>query len=249
MSPLATPWDGAPVKPENTYVARFIAAALTRACELPDYTSPDDQPDMLGLTCDEFVQVLEETFEEFPVRTDADLGAAWINGRDAAEECFWTLPATAPAEAIAMAPEEYGRRRDAARLAALQALTPPPDLGAALATALEQARGEAYAAAPDASDPTERFIRDMAAELRRARAKFPGDRIMTIALAEEFGELCKAMLEESAEAVWKEAVQTAVMAARVAIDGDSSVDEWRAAKGLDNHRARTPATGGQADGG
>lgn len=86
------------------------------------------------------------------------------------------------------------------------------------------------------ADPTARFMADVAAELERARAKFPGDRIMTIALAEEFGELAKAMLDESGANVWKEAVQTAAMAARVAIDGDSSVDEWRAAKGLDNHR-------------
>lgn len=86
------------------------------------------------------------------------------------------------------------------------------------------------------ADPTDEFLAQVSKELKRARAKFPGDRIMTIALAEEFGELAKAMLDEDGEAVWKEAVQTAVMAARVAIDGDSSVDEWRAAKGLGNHR-------------
>ena len=85
-------------------------------------------------------------------------------------------------------------------------------------------------------DPTTIFLEAVAAELRRARQKFPGDRIMTIALAEEFGELAKAMLDECGPAVWKEAVQTAVMAGRVAIDGDSSVDDWRQAKGLDNHR-------------
>lgn len=56
---------------------------------------------------------------------------------------------------------------------------------------------------------------------------------MTIALAEEFGELAKAILDEPAAQVRKEAVQTAVMAARVVLDGDGSVTEWRAAKGLD----------------
>lgn len=91
-------------------------------------------------------------------------------------------------------------------------------------------------AACEQNDPTSRFIAAVAEELKHAREKFPGDRIMTIALAEEFGELAKAMLDESGERVWKEAVQTAVMAARVAIDGDSSVDQWRAEKGLDNHR-------------
>lgn len=100
----------------------------------------------------------------------------------------------------------------------------------------DYAMGQGAQQDADASDPTACFMADVAAELKRARAKFPGDRIMTIALAEEFGELAKAMLDESGARVWKEAVQTAVMAARVAIDGDSSVDDWRAAKGLDDHR-------------
>jgi hypothetical protein len=82
-------------------------------------------------------------------------------------------------------------------------------------------------------DATSTFLANVEAELRRARAKFPGDRIMTIALAEEFGELAKAVLDEPSAQVYKEAIQTAVMAARVVIDGDSSVNEWRAAKGLD----------------
>lgn len=79
----------------------------------------------------------------------------------------------------------------------------------------------------------EGFLTEVRAELLRARAKFPGDRIMTIALAEEFGELCKAVLNEPAANVRKEAIQTAVMCARVVLDGDGSVNEWRAQKGLD----------------
>jgi hypothetical protein len=77
------------------------------------------------------------------------------------------------------------------------------------------------------------FLAEVRAELIRARAKFPGDRIMTIALAEEFGELCKAVLDEPSANVRKEAVQTAVMACRVALDGDGSVDAWRRERGLD----------------
>jgi hypothetical protein len=77
------------------------------------------------------------------------------------------------------------------------------------------------------------FMAAVAAELRRARQKFPGRRVMTLALAEEFGELSKAVLDEPYANVLKEAVQTAVMAARVALDGDESADEWRAKKGLD----------------
>ncbi|HCF0714362.1 TPA: hypothetical protein NH705_004447 [Pseudomonas aeruginosa] len=82
-------------------------------------------------------------------------------------------------------------------------------------------------------DDVETFLGEVRAELLRARSKFPGDRIMTIALAEEFGELCKAVLDEPAANVRKEAVQTAVMAARVVLDGDGSVTAWRAERGLD----------------
>lgn len=91
------------------------------------------------------------------------------------------------------------------------------------------------------ADQVDAFLDEVRAELIRARAKFPGDRIMTIALAEEFGELAKAILDEPAANVRKEAVQTAAMAARIVLDGDGSVNEWRAAKGLD----RLPSEGGQ----
>lgn len=90
------------------------------------------------------------------------------------------------------------------------------------------------------SDPVEDFLDQVRAELAHARSKFPGDRIMTLAMAEEFGELVKAVLDEHSSDVRKEAVQTAAMAARVILDGDASVNDWRAAKGLD------PLTGGAA---
>lgn len=88
-------------------------------------------------------------------------------------------------------------------------------------------------AAALADDPVDVFLDEVRAELIRARAKFPGDRIMTLAMSEEAGELVKAVLDEPAANVRKEAVQTATMAARIVLDGDSSVNEWRAAKGLD----------------
>lgn len=97
--------------------------------------------------------------------------------------------------------------------------------------------------ATDAADPVNSFLGEVRAELLRARAKFPGSRIMTIALAEEFGELAKAILDEPAANVRKEAVQTATMAARVVLDGDSSVDSWREAKGLDPLVAAAEAEG------
>jgi|GEM_PF-6613985 len=120
----------------------------------------------------------------------------------------------------------------------------PKVLAEAAEAPIRKARGEALelgvralesktAPQPEQSGPIEEFLTEVRAELIRARTKFPGDRIMTIALAEEFGELCKAVLDESAANVRKEAVQTAVMAARVALDGDSSVCEWRHERGLD----------------
>lgn len=77
------------------------------------------------------------------------------------------------------------------------------------------------------------FLQEVRDELLRARTKFPGDRVMMIALTEEVGELAKALLEEPRENVRREAVQVAVMAARIVLDGDSSVTDWRLDKGLD----------------
>jgi hypothetical protein len=94
--------------------------------------------------------------------------------------------------------------------------------------------------ATESENPTDRFLDDVHCELVKARTKFPGRRIMLIALAEEFGELAKALLDESSDRVRKEAIQTAVMAARVALDGDESVDWWRSAKGLDGHAIPEP---------
>jgi hypothetical protein len=107
--------------------------------------------------------------------------------------------------------------------------TPAGELMEALTTAPAQSCGDAE----QADEAVDAFLAEVRAELIRARAKFPGDRIMTIALAEEFGELCKAVLDECSANVRKEAVQTAVMCARVVLDGDGSVNDWRAERGLD----------------
>lgn len=79
----------------------------------------------------------------------------------------------------------------------------------------------------------ETLIEEIIAELARARAKFPGDNATFHALTEEVGELAKAMMEEPRHAVRKEAVQVAVMAMRVVLDGDATMAGWRAMKGLD----------------
>lgn len=77
------------------------------------------------------------------------------------------------------------------------------------------------------------LLGDILDELDRARAKFPGDNVTTLALVEEVGELAKATFEETAARVRKEAVQVAVMAMRVVLDGDATLGDWRRAKGLD----------------
>lgn len=74
---------------------------------------------------------------------------------------------------------------------------------------------------------------DILAELVRARTKFPGKNVTFAALVEEVGELATATFEESRDRVRKEAVQVAVMAMRMVLDGDHTFDDWRASKGLD----------------
>jgi hypothetical protein len=74
---------------------------------------------------------------------------------------------------------------------------------------------------------------ELLAELRRAREKFPGKNVTFAALVEEVGELATATFEESSERVRKEAIQVAVMAMRMVLDGDHTFDQWRKEKGLD----------------
>lgn len=70
-------------------------------------------------------------------------------------------------------------------------------------------------------------------EVARARAKFPSPNLNMLALTEEVGELAKALMDEPRANVRAEAVQVACMAIRVALEGDPSVDELRARRGLD----------------
>lgn len=109
-------------------------------------------------------------------------------------------------------------------------------------TALNIHPGPAQVAA---ATPERQLADDILAELFRARAKFPGKNVTFAALIEEVGELATATFEESASRVRKEAVQVAVMAMRMVLDGDHCFDTWRAEKGLDHldPAARAPATG------
>lgn len=71
------------------------------------------------------------------------------------------------------------------------------------------------------------FILEVGRELHRARAKFPNNRHTLAALSEEAGETARAMLnheygKHGPEEVYIECVQTAVMAIRLATEGDST---------------------------
>jgi hypothetical protein len=73
-----------------------------------------------------------------------------------------------------------------------------------------------------------KFLGEVYQELARARKKFPDSRCCTVALMEEVGELAQAMLKVAAgkwpeSRIREEAVQVAVMAIRVCLEGDSSI--------------------------
>lgn len=64
-------------------------------------------------------------------------------------------------------------------------------------------------------------------EICRARLQFPDTKHMLAALVEEVGELAQALIDRERgkavhEDVWKEAVQVACMAYRIATEGDES---------------------------
>lgn len=73
----------------------------------------------------------------------------------------------------------------------------------------------------------DRILSDIQSELMAARSKFPSNEHNLAALTEEVGELANAMIEHhrgnlDAQNIWEEAVQVAVMAIRVATEGDST---------------------------
>lgn len=76
-------------------------------------------------------------------------------------------------------------------------------------------------------DRDKTFVVAQAQELASARHNFPSPNCSTIALMEEVGELAKALLDESWDRVVEEAVQVAVMAQRVATEGDPSTFQYR----------------------
>ena len=79
------------------------------------------------------------------------------------------------------------------------------------------------------SDRDETFYILVEEELQRAREKFPSSILSMTALVEEVGELAKALLHYRAgkcefSHIIEEAAQVAVMAQRVAVEGDASIN-------------------------
>lgn len=73
-----------------------------------------------------------------------------------------------------------------------------------------------------ATTPSPLTLAALAAEVLRGRKKFPGNRFMLAALAEEIGELAEAMVKGDAEAIHREALQVAAVAIRIAEEGDAT---------------------------
>ena len=70
-------------------------------------------------------------------------------------------------------------------------------------------------------------IEDVAAEVARARAKFPNNEHLLAALVEEVGELARAYLDNEGHGrVYAEAIQVACMAVRIADESDSAFKDW-----------------------
>ncbi len=72
------------------------------------------------------------------------------------------------------------------------------------------------------------MIDDILEKLLIARTKFPSNQHMALALVEEVGEVSQALIEnqrgrQTHRQVYRECVQAAVMAKRVATEGDSTL--------------------------
>ena len=83
------------------------------------------------------------------------------------------------------------------------------------------------------NDKGVKIFEDIAEELKSAREKFPNNAHVMNALTEEVGELAQALLQVNYEPekktnadVYKEAIQVATMAIRVATEGDSTLPAY-----------------------
>lgn len=78
-------------------------------------------------------------------------------------------------------------------------------------------RGFGYPQSPNPST-----VEDLAEEIVRARKKFPSNRFLLAACAEELGELAEAFADKDQAGIAKESRQTACVAMRINEEGDSA---------------------------
>lgn len=85
----------------------------------------------------------------------------------------------------------------------------------------------------DLEKSSQRFIIEVLSEVEFAREKFPEPDGLMTALTEEVGELAKALMDEPNVNVYKEAIQVAAMACRIATEGDPTLNKIREKRGAD----------------
>jgi len=72
---------------------------------------------------------------------------------------------------------------------------------------------------------TNAALGELASEIDRARRKFPGGKLLTLALDEELGELARELLQNgNTPHARKEAIQIACVAIRIATEGCAEVE-------------------------
>lgn len=89
--------------------------------------------------------------------------------------------------------------------------------------------------APTPAATLDGFLDAVRREYERATSKFVSSEASAVALMEEVGEVAKALLDESSQRVRDEAVQVAVMAARIALQGDPTLGAYRQRSGAGRH--------------
>lgn len=80
--------------------------------------------------------------------------------------------------------------------------------------------------------PIDVFLYDVRREMLAARGKYPSTELLTVALLAEAGELATALMQDPNQQVRIEAAQVAGIAARIAVEGDTTINQWRERRDL-----------------
>jgi len=92
--------------------------------------------------------------------------------------------------------------------------------------------GKSLAAFKDSQPSDDDFLGKVRERLEKAREKYPSPNAMSLGILEEAGEVGKALVKESPERVYDECIDLAVMAMRLAEEGDPHSDVFRKSRGL-----------------